>query len=100
MSDIIALVSQYELLERTASYPSALDLLDLASTCSGVYCYICKDEAIFEWLRRVTVCDRRGLKERQEYREFFSIPQSCYEGSRKYRIPPDVCPHVLDSGLM
>jgi len=100
MSNIIALVSQYELLELTASYMSALDLLNLASTCSGVYNYIRKNETIFERLKHVTVCDGRGLKERQEYRGFFSIPQSCYKGSRDYGIPPNVCPYLSDSGLM
>ena len=100
MSNIIALVSQYELLELTASYLSALDLLNLASTCLGSYSHIRKNEAVFERIKRVTVCDGRGLKERQEYRGFFSIPQSCYEGSRELGIPPDVSHYLSDSGLM
>jgi len=73
MSNIIALASQYELLEITSSYLSALDLLNLASTCSALYAQIRKQETIFKRLKRVTVCDGRGLKARQGFQGLYSI---------------------------
>jgi hypothetical protein len=72
---MLTLVSQYELLEITASHLSTIDLLNLALTCSQLYNQIRKSEAIFERLKRVALCDGRGLKLRQEYRGLYSIPQ-------------------------
>ena len=79
MSNIIALASQYELLELTALYLSALDLLNLASTCSELYTHIRKNEVIFERLKSVAICDGRGLKLRQEYQGLYSVPQTYWD---------------------
>jgi hypothetical protein len=78
MSRVLTLVSQYELLVVTASHLSTIDLLNLALTCSQLYNQIRKSEAIFERLKRVALCDGRGLKVRQEYRGLHSIPQQTY----------------------
>lgn len=67
MSNIIALVSQYELLELTSGNLSTLDLLNLARACSQLYALIRKPDTFFERLKRVSLCDGRGLIARQEY---------------------------------
>lgn len=68
MSNIIFLLSQYELLTHLAQHLSALDLFHLASTCSQLHILILKSEPIFNCLKQVALCDGRGLKTRQEYR--------------------------------
>jgi hypothetical protein len=80
MSRILTLVSQYELLVVTASHLSTIDLLNLALTCSQLYNQIRRSEVIFERLKRVALCDGRGLKVRQEYGGLYSIPQQTSPG--------------------
>lgn len=75
MVGIAALTSQYQLLELTSSYLTAVDLLNLALTCSRLYTDIRKSEAIFDRLKRVAICDGQGSKARQEYRGLYFIPQ-------------------------
>ena len=79
MPNILAIVSQYELLGLTALYLSAIDLLSLARTCSASYAHIRKNEVIFERLIRFAICDGRGLKARQEYQGLYAIPQEDWD---------------------
>jgi hypothetical protein len=61
MSRIVLLLSQYELVELTASNLSTIDLLNVAFTCSKLYIQVRKSDATFERLKRVALCDGRGL---------------------------------------
>src|SRR6187402_52798 len=83
MSDfqILSLLSQYELLEQTAQYLTPLDLLHLASTCSEVFTLIRKSESIFERLKRVALCDGRGLEARQNFQQLYTPPYFCVPNS-------------------
>jgi hypothetical protein len=71
MSDIVSMLSQYELLELAAQHLSTLDILSLALTCSKLYTLIRRSENIFNRLKRVALCDGNGLKERQEFRGIY-----------------------------
>jgi hypothetical protein len=73
MSNVLFLLSQYELLERLAQYLRTVDLINLALTCSEYYGRIRQSEQIFERLKRVALCDGRGLKSRQEFSGEFAL---------------------------
>jgi hypothetical protein len=73
MSNVVFLLSQFELLERTAQHLSTLDLLHLASTCSELYTLIRQSEPIFNRLKRVALCDGHGLKARQEFQGVYAL---------------------------
>ncbi|KAH7418522.1 hypothetical protein BKA64DRAFT_590562 [Cadophora sp. MPI-SDFR-AT-0126] len=68
MSNILSMLSQYELLERVAHYLTPRDLFHLASTNVQLYTLILKSEPIFARLKRVTLCDGHGLTMRQDFR--------------------------------
>jgi hypothetical protein len=59
------LLSQYELLERTAHHLSALDLFNLALTCHELHSVILESPPLFNKLRRLTICSGQGLTKRQ-----------------------------------
>jgi hypothetical protein len=71
-SSAFFLLSQYDLLKLTAQYITAVDLLNLASTCSEAYSVIRRSKPVFERLKRVTLCDGRGLLARQQFRLLYS----------------------------
>ncbi|KAH6671470.1 hypothetical protein B0J14DRAFT_670666 [Halenospora varia] len=73
MANIVALLSQYELLKQITHFLSALDLFYLASTNSELYNLIRKTEPIFDRLKSVTLCDGHGLKMRQEFRGIYEL---------------------------
>lgn len=103
MSNLLALISQYEILERIASHISTLDLLNLSLTCLDLHRPIRKSEAIFERLKRVAICDGRGLKVRQEYKGLHSNPISFFgaEVSRslRFKIPGRLTVEKYDEEL-
>lgn len=74
------LLSQYELLERTAHHLSAMDLSNLAPTCHDLYSIILESPPVFNKLKRLTICSGQGLHKRQTftrlykpyYNEFFN----------------------------
>lgn len=68
---IVSIFSQYELLERTAQHLSTLDLLYLGLTCSDIYVLVRKSHRVFEQLKRLTVCDGRGLIPRQQFQGLY-----------------------------
>jgi len=78
MSDIVHLLLQYELLERTAQHMSTLDLLNLASTCFKLYTLIRRSENVFNRLKRLALCDGHGLKERQDFSGIYKIHSNAY----------------------
>lgn len=67
MPDIISILSQYCILEITAEHLSTLDLFRLAITCSELYALIRQSNTLFDYLRRVGICDGRGLLARQQF---------------------------------
>jgi hypothetical protein len=73
MPNISLLCSQYELLEYIAQHLSTLDLFHLASTCSELFTVIRKSEPVFNRLRRLCLCDGRGLIARQEFRGIYAL---------------------------
>lgn len=78
MANIVALLSQYELLEKMAHFLSALDLFHLASTNSNLYILIRKTEPIFDRLKSVALCDGHGLKIRQEFGGIYQLHTEDY----------------------
>ncbi len=73
MANIIALLSQYELLERTANYISTLDLFHLALVNQELYTLIRNSEPIFDRLKSVALCDGHGLKMRQDFKGIYEL---------------------------
>jgi len=71
MSNVISVLSQYCILEITAQHLGALDLFRLAITCSELYALLRKSKSLFEYLKRVGICDGLGLLARQEFREVY-----------------------------
>lgn len=65
--DLLFLLSQYELLERTAQHLSTLDLFNIALTCHDLYSAILDSPLVFNKLKRLTICDGRGLIKRQTF---------------------------------
>lgn len=59
--NLYSLLSQYELLSRTASHLSAADLFNTALTCQALYSIILNSPAIFTKPKRLNICDGRGL---------------------------------------
>ena len=68
MHTLIQLLSQYELLETTAKYISAVDLYHTVLTCRDLYFLISQSGNTFNRLKAVTLCDGSGLRARQNYR--------------------------------
>ena len=80
MSNLLVLIAQYEILELIASHISTLDLLNLSFTCSDLHRSIRESEVIFDRLKRLALCDGRGLKARQEFRGLHSNLISFFGG--------------------
>jgi hypothetical protein len=68
MSGLSRILSQYNILDITAQHLSLLDLFRLATTSSRFYALIRKPDALFNRWKRITLCDGRGLRARQEFR--------------------------------
>lgn len=77
---IVSILSQYELLERTARHLSALDLLHLGLTCSDIHVFILDSRRVFDQLKRLAVCDGRGLDARQQFQGLY---EPCYSHERR-----------------
>lgn len=73
MASLLFLLSQYELLERTAAHLSTLDLFHLALACSQLHALVRKSEPVFDRLKRVALCDGRGLVARQEFQGIYAL---------------------------
>lgn len=82
MTNILSLFSQYELLTRTASYLSTVDLYRTAMTCSVLYGLIRQSDAIFASLKKVGLCDGSGLRARQTLAGFYH-PNDCWGGGKE-----------------
>jgi hypothetical protein len=78
MTNIVALLSQYELLKRIANFLSTLDLFYLALTNSKLHTLIRKSEPIFDRLKSVALCDGHGLKMRQEFKGIYELRAEDY----------------------
>jgi hypothetical protein len=79
--DILYLLSQYELLEITAQNLSTLDLYNLALSCGELYERILRSKDIFNQLKRLCLCDGRGLKARQEFSGIYALTDWVYPKS-------------------
>src|SRR3954464_12962624 len=71
--DLLFLVFQYGILLQTAQFLSTLDLLNLALTCKELHCQVLGSEAVFKCLKRVALCDGRGLELRQEFKGLYEL---------------------------
>ncbi|CAI7601131.1 unnamed protein product [Penicillium manginii] len=65
------ILSQYEILKRIAKYISTLDLFHVGLVCSDLHAYIFESDIIFDKLKRLNLCDGRGLAMRQNYAELY-----------------------------
>ena len=71
--DLFFLASQYGILLQTAQFLSTLDLLNLALTCKELHRRILSSEAVFSCLKRVALCDGRGLELRQQFKGLYEL---------------------------
>jgi len=83
-SMVLSLLSQYELLEWIARHLSTIDLFYLSLTCSEVYQIVRQSETVFQRLKRLSLCDGRGLKARQEFKGL-QRPYYFYDEGKGYR---------------
>jgi hypothetical protein len=72
MSNIFSILLHYGILELTAQHLSLLDLFRLATTCSRLYTIIRKPDTLFDYWKRIALCDGRGLRARQEFRGIYA----------------------------
>jgi hypothetical protein len=72
MSNILSLLSQYEILARTAQYLSALDIFRRGLTNFEFHAIILRSEPILNRLRHTTLCDGTGLKARQNFEGLYA----------------------------
>ncbi|EPE28059.1 hypothetical protein GLAREA_04850 [Glarea lozoyensis ATCC 20868] len=86
MSTMLSLLSQYEILAKTATYVSALDLLHLGLANSEFHAIILRSESLLNRLKFNTLCDGTGLKARQNYQGLYG-PHPEWYGRGKYRAP-------------
>ena len=74
------LLSQYELLQRTAQHLSILDLFHVALTCHELHTVILDSPLVFNKLKRLSTCDGRGLIKRQTFTGLHKPYNSTIEG--------------------
>ncbi|RSL63233.1 hypothetical protein CEP54_005328 [Fusarium duplospermum] len=67
------LISSYSILTTLSSWISALDLYHLALTNRRHHSFILSSPQIFKVLTRQSLCDGRGLADRQEFRGLYKI---------------------------
>lgn len=89
MTYLVQVLSQYGILERTAQCLSTLDLFHLARTCSELYSNIRQTESVFSQLKRLNICDGRGLVARQEYQSLYGLDENNYVRGRWARAEYD-----------
>jgi hypothetical protein len=73
MSNLVALLRQYEILKQMANFLSTIDLFHLALTDSELYTLILQSQGIFNRLKSVALCDGHGLKARQEFNGNYEV---------------------------
>lgn len=79
MHTLVQLLSQYELLETTAGYLTAIDLYHTALACRSLYRLILSSGTTFNHLKGQTLCDGTGILARQAY-------EGHYNGLQGYAI--------------
>ena len=67
MPDLTFIISQYGLLKCMALCLSALDLFNVGLTCHDLYSCILRSKPVFCKLKRLAICDGRGLNKRQNF---------------------------------
>jgi hypothetical protein len=84
MSNLLSILSQYDILVDTAQYLSALDLLHLALANSNFYAIILQSPPVFDRLKLTALCDGTGLIARQKFRGLYAVsPEQWNWGSTK-----------------
>lgn len=73
MSNLLSILSQYNILIDTAQYLSALDLFHLALANSNFYAIILQSAAVFDRLKLTTLCDGTGLIARQNFQGLYAV---------------------------
>ncbi|TVY58833.1 hypothetical protein LCER1_G001025, partial [Lachnellula cervina] len=71
MSNLLSLLSQYNILTKTAEYLSTLDLLYLSLANSRFYAVILQSPPIFTRLKLTALCDGTGLIARQNFQGIY-----------------------------
>lgn len=71
MSNLLSLLSQYNILTKTAEYLSTLDLLYLGLANSRFYAVILQSPPIFTRLKLTALCDGTGLIARQNFQGIY-----------------------------
>jgi hypothetical protein len=73
MSNLLSLLSQYEILADTAKYLSTLDLLHLGLANSRFYAIILQSAPVFDRLKLTALCDGHGLVARQKFQGIYAL---------------------------
>lgn len=73
MSRLISALSQYAVLEQTSEYLTTRDLVNLATACKRLHVIILESTPIFMHLKRLNICDGKGLLTRQRFGGLYSI---------------------------
>ena len=71
MSSLFSLLSQYNILTKTAEYLSTLDLLHLGLANSSFHAVILHSTPIFNRLKLTALCDGTGLTARQNFQGIY-----------------------------
>lgn len=87
MSDIVSLLSQYEVLKFTASHLSTLDLFHLGFSNTHLYGLILKSKTFFKLLTSHNLCDGRGLKARQQFKGLYALHPEDHLNNNREREP-------------
>jgi len=86
MSNLLSLLSQYDILTDTAKYLSTLDLFHLALANSRFYAIILQSAPVFNRLKLTALCDGTGLTARQNFQGLYALRPEDFDwggGSRK-----------------
>lgn len=87
MVDLLFIFSQYGLLKSTAQYLSLLDIFNLALASKSFHALILDSTPVFDQLKRVALCDGRGLKQRQGFCGFYEPRPGMWQWGKNGRRP-------------
>jgi hypothetical protein len=78
MIPLARLISEYPILQSLSPFVSTLDLFHIALACKANYTFILSFKRLFNYLRRQSLWDGRGLAERQAFTSLYSLEHRHY----------------------
>lgn len=83
---LLELIGSYPILSSLARQISTIDLFHLALTCKTAHSYILQSPKIFKVLTRQSLCDGRGLYQRQNFLGLYDHREYRYSGDRPVEV--------------